>query len=147
MPKSTNLDRKTYFCFPTNHILRKYWQYVHIFAFIPWKSTYIDPNLLWPLSYHVKDLFFRKRQQARPRSFIILSCQIFAYFAYFAYFTPLTSDNFWTRLFWNHRSSPISLLYKFSEIHLVILWITKKFLNLIEATNVNNYILSNKNVW
>ena len=32
-----------------------------------WKSIYINPNLLWLLLYY-------KRQQPRPRSFIILSC-------------------------------------------------------------------------
>ena len=34
---------------------------------------------MWPLLLYIKELFCNKRQQPRPRSFIILSYQIFGY--------------------------------------------------------------------
>ena len=49
-------------------------------------------------------MFRNKRQKPRPRFCIILSCQIFACFANL---TTSTCDNFWMRLFWNLRRSPI----------------------------------------
>ena len=76
-------------------------------------------------------MFCNKREQPRPRSFVILSYQIFGYVVYF---TTLPYDNFWTRRFRNLTPSPISLLsiilhdiHKCDDIHLVISRITEQF--------------------
>ena len=58
-----------------------------LFRFVKCKSIYINPNLLWPLLDYIIDLLYNKRQQSRPRCFIILSCQTFNYFAYFTTLT------------------------------------------------------------
>ena len=46
------------------------------------QHVHVNPNLLQPLLYFIKELFCNTRQQPRPCSFVILSCQIYCGLAY-----------------------------------------------------------------